>query len=56
MSKQISKKNIVVVKYRSDKTDADKNIASLGEIDCKSTVKSGFCTGTTTKTPCSGTK
>ncbi|MDD4150046.1 MAG: heavy-metal-associated domain-containing protein [Bacteroidales bacterium] len=48
-------KDIVTVKYRNDKTDSDKIIASLAEIDYKARVKTGCCSGTTAKTPCPGT-
>ncbi|MDD4216042.1 MAG: heavy-metal-associated domain-containing protein, partial [Bacteroidales bacterium] len=56
-------KDIVTVKYRNDKTDTDKIIASLAEIDyqakvktdCPSTTKAKTgCPGATSKTGCAG--
>jgi copper chaperone CopZ len=58
-------KDIVVVKYRNDRTDADKIIASLGEIKYVASVyspgcgsaKRGCCSGkTTTSTSGCGSK
>lgn len=48
-------KDIVTVKYRNDKTDTDKIIASLSEIDYKAKLKTDCCPSTTkAKTPCPG--
>jgi copper chaperone CopZ len=44
-------KDVVVVKYRNDKTDTDKIIASLAEIDYVAKVKAPCC-GDKTKKPC----
>lgn len=55
-------KDIVVVKYRNDKTDVDKIIASLGEIKYVASVykpkcgsaNKGCCAGKTTEGGCKG--
>lgn len=46
-------KDIIVVKYRNDRTDADKLIASLGEINYKATVNKPGCSNAQ-KACCSG--
>ncbi len=46
-------KDVVVVKYRNDRTDVDKIIASLGEIDYKASVKKTCCPGSVKTGGCS---
>jgi copper chaperone CopZ len=46
-------KDVVVVKYRNDRTDVDKIIASLGEIDYKASVKKACCSGSAKTGGCS---
>lgn len=47
-------KNLIVVKYRNDRTDVEKIIASLGEIDYKASVKKSCCPGSVKTGGCSG--
>ena len=47
-------KNTILVKYRNDKTDSEKIISSLAEIDYKASVKKACCPGK--KTGCSSAK
>lgn len=49
-------KDVVVVKYRNDKTDSDKIIASLAEIDYKASVKKACCPSKSATSDCSQTE
>ena len=49
-------KNTILVKYRNDKTDSDKIIASLAKIDYKASVKKACCPSKSTTSDCSQTQ
>ncbi len=49
-------KNTITVKYRNDKTDTDKIIASLAEIDYKASVKKACCPSKAKTSGCNSTK